>query len=62
MFALKKLKTVELNNQNRNTIITFVIEIVNKVTGNGIDKKKNSAMNAFIAIKKIIIKMNAVSD
>ena len=40
MFVLKKFKTVELNNQNKNIITTSVIKIVNKITGNGADKKK----------------------
>ena len=62
MFVLKKFKTVELNNWNKNIITTSVIKIVNKIIDNETDKKKNSAMNVFIVIKRIITKTNAVND
>ena len=40
IFILKKFKTIELNNWNKNIITTFVIKIINKIIGNETDKKK----------------------
>ena len=52
IFVLKKFKAVELNNWNRNIIIIFVIKIVNKITGNEIDKKKKFNDECFYCNKK----------
>ena len=51
MFALEKLKAVELDNRDRDAT-TPVIEIANKATGNGAGKRKKFSGECFYCSKK----------